>query len=85
MPKYSAEQPYYFRDKSIDELLGDIEDTISSAREMGRQMDDGKAFAKNSIAIRKHLVEAMHLCHGLRKEVIARKKIIQARRRENKK
>jgi len=84
MPKYSGTQPYYFEDKTIDELLAEIEEIISSTREMGRQMDSGYAFAKNSIGIRKQLVEAMRLCHSLRKEVIKRKRIIQERRKNKK-
>ena len=84
MPKYSGIQPYYFEDKTLDDLLAEPQEILASTREMGRQMDRGYAFAKNSIAIRKQLVEVMRLCHSLRKEVIKRKKIIQARRKEGK-
>jgi hypothetical protein len=84
MPKYSGTQPHYFEDKTIDDLLAEMEEIISSTRHNAREMDRGVAFVKHSIIIRKQLVEVMKLGHSLRKEVIKRKKIIQERRKSEK-
>jgi hypothetical protein len=81
MPKMPP-KPHYYEDKSIDELLAEIEEIISSSREMARDLDNDKAPVKNSVAIRKQLAKVTHLVHSLRKEVVLRREQWRKRKAE---
>lgn len=74
-------KPFYYEDKSLDELLGEMEEIISSCRELARDFDNGKAVVKHSITIRKELAKMTHLCHALRKEIVERREKWRAERR----
>jgi hypothetical protein len=75
-------RPFYYEDKTLDDLLGEVEEIISSCREMARDFDTGKAVVKHSIAIRKQLAQCTHLFHSLRKEIVERREKWRAERRQ---
>lgn len=79
MPKMPP-KPHYYEDKSIDELLAEMEEVISSSREMARYFDKGRGVVKYSIKIRKELAKVTHLVHSLRKEIIERREKWRAER-----
>lgn len=76
-------KPFYFEDKSMDDLWAEIEEIASSNRELGRAFDNGKAVVKNSIAMRKSLAQLTHLCHSLRKEIVERREKWRAERKQS--
>ena len=43
MPVYPEKAPHYFEDTPIENLLMDVEEAIATTREVGRDMDNGKA------------------------------------------
>jgi len=61
-----------FQDKSIDEILIEMEEVIEDTREDARKFDNGvKAPASR---IRKSLFVIKDMAHKLRKEIMERKK-----------
>jgi putative lipase involved disintegration of autophagic bodies len=75
-------KPHYYEDKTLDALMFEMEEIISSSREMARAMDSEKAMVKNSIAIRKELVKVIHLAYNLRKEIVRRRQLWRKRKAE---
>ena len=64
-------KPHYFEDKTIDDLFAEIEELISSSRELARRFDDG--VQAPAVQLRKNLVQVSSLAHSLRKEIVARR------------